>query len=137
MNSIKLALTCGTIALFTLACNKGETTTNSGQSATAPSPAAAKPTPREFAAAHAAYQKNCESCHGENAEGGIVKVDNKKLKVPSLKADHAMKHPDAVLVKQISNGGDGMPAFKSKLKPEEIQQLVHMIRKEFQGKMSE
>jgi mono/diheme cytochrome c family protein len=81
-----------------------------------------------------AYQKNCESCHGENGEGGVVKVDNKRLKVPSLKSDHAIKHPDADLTKQITAGGDGMPAFKDKLKQEEIQSLVQMIRKEFQGK---
>ncbi|SRR6266851_3237238 len=134
MKSIRLTLLCALVALLTFACTQNTPTTNSTTTRTATtSPAAAKVTPDEFAAARANYKKNCESCHGENAEGGIVKVDNKKLKVPSLKTGHAIHHPDADLAKKISTGGDGMPAFKDKLKPEEIQELVRLIRKEFQG----
>jgi mono/diheme cytochrome c family protein len=134
MKSIRLALLCALVALLTFACTQTTPPTNSTTTRTATaSPAAAKATPDEFAAARANYKKNCEACHGENAEGGIVKVENKKLKVPSLKAGHAIHHPDADLVKKISTGGDGMPAFKGKLKPEEIQELVRLIRKEFQG----
>ncbi len=134
MKSIRLALFCALVALLSFACTQTTqpSTATISPNATA-SPAAAKATPDEFAAARANYKKNCESCHGENAEGGIVKVDNKKLKVPSLKTGHAIHHPDADLAKKISTGGDGMPAFKDKLKPEEIQELVRLIRKEFQG----
>jgi mono/diheme cytochrome c family protein len=135
MNTIKLALICTTIALLSFACNQGAAPTNSPQPASAASPVSvAKATPNPFAAAHVAYQKNCEACHGETGEGGVVKVDNKRLKVPSLKSDHAIKHSDEDLTKQITAGGDGMPAFKDKLKQEEIHSLVQMIRKEFQGK---
>jgi mono/diheme cytochrome c family protein len=133
MKSIRLTLLCALVALFTFACTQATPQTNSTKTpAAAASPAAPKATPDEFAAVRANYKKNCESCHGENAEGGIVKVDNKKLKVPSLKTGHAIHHPDADLVKKINTGGDGMPAFKDKLKPEEIQELVRLIRKEFQ-----
>ena len=135
MKSIRLTLLCALAALLTFACTQATPQTNSTttSTATASPAAAATATPDEFAAARASYQKNCESCHGENAEGGIVKVDNKKLKVPSLKTGHAIHHPDADLAKKITAGGDGMPAFKDKLKQEEIQELVRFIRKEFQG----
>ena len=135
MKCIRLTLLCALVALLTFACTEATSPTNLPTTSTATaSPAApATATPDEFAAARASYQKNCESCHGEKAEGGIVKVENKKLKVPSLKTGHAIHHPDADLVKKINTGGDGMPAFKDKLKPEEIQELVRLIRKEFQG----
>jgi mono/diheme cytochrome c family protein len=63
-----------------------------------------------------------------------VKVDNKKIKVPSLKAEHAIKHTDEQITKMITNGEEEMPAFKDKLKPEEINELVRFVRKNFQGK---
>jgi mono/diheme cytochrome c family protein len=53
--------------------------------------------------------------------------------VPSLKTGHALDHTEDQLAKQISDGGDGMPAFKDQLKPEEITGLVRLIRQDFQG----
>ena len=133
MKSIRLTLLCALVALLTFACTEATPPTNLTTTPAATASPAATATPDEFAAARANYKKNCESCHGEKAEGGIVKVDNKKLKVPSLKTGHAIHHPDADLAKKITAGGDGMPAFKDKLKQEEIQELVRLIRKEFQG----
>jgi mono/diheme cytochrome c family protein len=93
-------------------------------------------TPDEFAAARASFEKNCKVCHGANGEGGPVKLeDGTKLKVPSLREGHALKHPDSDYTKQITKGGDGMPAFGEKLKPEEINDLIRFIRHEFQGGM--
>jgi mono/diheme cytochrome c family protein len=103
-------------------------------------PAAATPvavataTPDEFAFARANYAKHCSACHGDEGKGGLVKVDNVKLKVPNLTEGHALEHPDEKLVKQITNGGDGMPKFKDKLSPEEINAMVRFVRHEFQGK---
>ena len=89
---------------------------------------------RSAASARANFMKNCSVCHGEEAKGGIVKVKDVKLKVPSLREGHALKHTDEQFVKQITNGGDGMPKFKDKLnKPDEINDLAHFIRHEFQG----
>jgi mono/diheme cytochrome c family protein len=45
-----------------------------------------------------------------------------------------MKHSDQDFVDQIMNGGDGMPAFKGKLQPDQINGLVKLVRKEFQKK---
>jgi mono/diheme cytochrome c family protein len=96
--------------------------------------AKATATPDEFAAARANYAKHCSVCHGDKGEGGIVKVEDKKLKVPSLREGHALGHPDEKFVKQITNGGDGMPKFSDKLSADEINAMVRFIRHEFQGK---
>jgi mono/diheme cytochrome c family protein len=45
-----------------------------------------------------------------------------------------LKHPDDDFIKQITKGGDGMPAFKDKLTPEQMNGLVKFIRHDFQGK---
>jgi mono/diheme cytochrome c family protein len=95
---------------------------------------AATATPDEFAFARANYAKHCSACHGQEGKGGLVKVEDVKLKVPSLKEGHALKHLDEDLVDQIRNGGDGMPKFKDKLSPDEINALVRFVRHEFQGK---
>ncbi|HEY8186928.1 MAG TPA: cytochrome c [Pyrinomonadaceae bacterium] len=112
-----------------------ETTTNTSSTASTPAPAI-KPaaTPDEFAVARANYAKHCSACHGDEGKGGLVKVEDKKLKVPSLREGHALEHPDEKFVKQITNGGDGMPKFKDKLSPDEINAMVRFVRHEFQGK---
>jgi len=126
-----LVLACIALGLFTISCTETVAPTNSA------APATATPTGTpvdEFAAARKNYQKNCESCHGPNYEGGKVKVEGKQLKVPSLKAEHAIKHTDDQMIKMITNGEEAMPAFKDKLKPEEIRDLVKFVRKQVQGK---
>ncbi len=133
MKAFTYTLIILTISLFAFACSKPntETITHNGPAAS-PSPAASMPD--EFAATRAIFKKNCSECHGEDATGGTKTVDGKKLKVPSLRAGHALGHFDEDFIKQITKGGDGMPAFKDKLTPEQINELVHLIRHEFQGK---
>src|SRR5258706_9132783 len=117
--------------LFMTACQTGKTVSTPNANNSSP---AANSTPDQFAAARASYEKNCKLCHGANGEGGPVKLDDgTKLKVPSLREGHALKHPDSDFVKQITKGGDGMPAFGEKLKPEEINDMIRFIRQEFQG----
>lgn len=127
-----LALMPAALLLLMTAC-KTDQTGNTGPANKTPAPAASTPDP--FAATRASYEKNCKLCHGANGEGGPVKLeDGTKLKVPSLREGHALKHPDSDFVKQITKGGDGMPAFGEKFKPEEINDMVRFIRHEFQGK---
>lgn len=131
MQLIKLGLLFVVLILFAFACN-----TPSHQSANhAPgaAPAGSAATPDEFAGARAIFLRECVACHGEKGQGGTVKVDEGTLKVPSFREGHALMHQDSEFVEQISKGGDGMPAFKDKLKPEEMNGLVHFIRHEFQG----
>ena len=138
MKLISLALTCVAIALLATACTETATPTNTntntartGASPAAPSPSASID---EFAAARANYEKNCEACHGETGVGGLVKVENKQIKVASLKSDHAIKHTDDQLIKVITTGEEAMPGFKDKMSAEEIATMVKFIRREFQGK---
>ena len=91
-------------------------------------------TPDHFAAVRTIYEKDCRECHGQKGEGGPVTLkDGTRLKVPSLGTGHALRHSDAEFVKQISKGGDGMPAFADKLKTEEINDMIKFIRAAFQG----
>ena len=134
MKLIALALTCIAIALVATACTETVPPTNA-PIATA-SPAAPAPTapPDPLAAARANYAKNCEACHGPEGIGGLVKVEDKQIKVASLKSPSAIRHTDEQLAKMISEGEEAMPAFKDKITAAEIQDLVRFIRKEFQGK---
>jgi mono/diheme cytochrome c family protein len=133
MNRKSLALMSAALLLLIAACQIDKTVS------TPPAnnkPAPISPTPDQFAAARTTYEKNCKLCHGANGEGGPVKLDDgTKLKVPSLREGHALHHPDSDYVKQITKGGDGMPAFGEKLKPEEINDLIRFIRHECQGAM--
>src|SRR5438876_912343 len=133
MNRQSLVLMPAVLLLLTAACQTDKTVNTPAN--TNPTPVAS--TPDQFAAARASYEKNCKLCHGASGEGGPVRLDDgTKLKVPSLREGHALRHPDSDFVKQITKGGDGMPAFKDKLKPEEIDDLIRFIRHEFQGGMT-
>ena len=136
MKLILLALSCVAFALVGIACTETATPTNTATPRTAASPAAPSPSPSvdELANARANYAKNCEGCHGPEGQGGLVKVDNKQIKVPSLHAEHAIKHTDAEITDFITNGHEEMPAFKDKLTPAEVTELVRFVRKTFQGK---
>ena len=133
MKLISLALLCVAIALVAFACTETPTTTNTNTSRAAASPAATA-TPDPLAGAQANFTKNCEPCHGPKGEGGLVKVDNKQIKVPSLKSDHAIKHTDDQIAKMITNGEEAMPAFKDKMSQPEIADMVKFVRHHFQGK---
>ena len=145
MKPIKLVLLVAAVTLFAIACSDTTTTTNQtgNNTATVTTRPAASPatnantgaTPAdEFASIRPVYAAECARCHGITGEGGTVEILKKKLKVPSLKTGHALDHNEEQLAKQISDGGDGMPAYKDKLKQEEIKTLVSFIRKEFQGR---
>ena len=134
MKLIATVLACVALSLVIIACTENAPATNNARPTAAASPATAASPVDEFATARANYQKNCEGCHGETGEGGLVKVENKRIKVPSLKADHALKHTDEQITKMITNGEEEMPAFKSKMSPQEISDMVKYVRKHFQGK---
>jgi mono/diheme cytochrome c family protein len=128
-----LALAITAMLLFT-GCSKSANENVSNGPTTTPAPKATA-TPDEFAFARANYAKHCSACHGDEGKGGVVKMpDGGKLKVPSLTEGHALKHLDEDFVDQITNGGHGMPKFKDKLSPEEINAMVRFVRHEFQGK---
>lgn len=130
MNRLLVIAIAAVATLFFIACDKTSNPSNSNAGA---SPTASA-TPDAFAATRATYEKDCKECHGATGTGGPVKLtDGTKLKVPSLREGHALRHPDSDFVKQIEKGGDGMPAFKDKLSAQQITEMISFIRKEFQG----
>jgi mono/diheme cytochrome c family protein len=130
MKKISLVLTFA-ITLTVAACT--DTSTPTETSSTPASRPATAPED-EFAAARANFGQHCVACHGENATGGLVKINSKEIKVPSLKTDHALEHSDEELKNLIANGEQVMPPFKDKLSDAEIAELVTFVRKELQGK---
>jgi len=134
MKLLATVLACVALSMVIIACTENASPTNNARPTAAASPANAATPVDEFATARANYQKNCEGCHGETGEGGLVKVENKRIKVPSLKADHALKHTDEQITKMITNGEEEMPSFKDKMSAAEISDLVKYVRKHFQGK---
>jgi mono/diheme cytochrome c family protein len=125
-----LSVAAGLLLLVTAAACK---TNQTGVSNTGSHPSATA-TPDQFASVRGTYDKECKTCHGPTGAGGPVKLDDgTKLKVPSLREGHAVRHPDSDYVKQITKGGDGMPAFEKKLTPDQMNDLIKMIRQEFQN----
>ena len=132
MNLSRLAIIPIAVALLGSACNRS-VSVGTNKSVTQTAPASPVATPDEFAVARATFAKNCSKCHGDNGQGGTGEIEGKKIKGPSFRSGHALKHPDADFVKQIVKGGEGMPAFGDKLSAKEIDDLVHFIRHDFQG----
>ena len=115
MKLSRLALITFAVALTSACSRESSVATNKTPPAPASTPVASSATPDVFAAARETYAKRCATCHGEKGEGGAAVVEGKKIKGPSLRSGHALTHPDEDYVKQIVKGGDGMPAFGSKL----------------------
>ena len=139
MKLTKLLLITLAVALFAIACTDSTGTNQTANTGgTQPSPAAspkatATATPDELAEAKTTYMQMCANCHQEKGEGGTVKLEGKRIKVPSLLEGHGLEHSDAEFAKQIANGGDGMPAFKDRLNTEKINALVKFIRRDIQA----
>ncbi|MDQ5846787.1 MAG: cytochrome c [Acidobacteriota bacterium] len=134
MKSAAIGFVLIAFVLFAIACNdSGNQTSNQNQTSVTASPASTA-TPDALATAKANFEKHCSACHGKDGTGGLVTIEDKKLKVPSLREGHALKHTDVQLAKQIRDGAEEMPAFKDKVSAAEINDLVTLIRKEFQGR---
>jgi len=131
MQLCKFVLLVSAIFLVSACSNTSGPNVNKAAGTNAP---AATATPDEFAFARANFAKHCAACHGDEGKGGLVKVEDTKLKVPSLTEGRAVKHTDEDYVDQIEKGGGGMPKFKDKLSAEEIKTMVRFVRHEFQGK---
>lgn len=136
MKPVKLIFIIAALSLFALACTG--TNSNTANTGTQPTPAAsakqtATPTPDPMAVTREYYMNNCSNCHMEDGEGGVVKIEEKRIKVPPFSKGHALSHTDEEFAKQIANGGDGMPAYKDKLNTEEINNLVRFVRTQFQS----
>jgi Cu/Ag efflux protein CusF len=71
------------------------------------------------------YKANCAECHGDKGEGTSKGI--------SLVKGHALHHTVEEHLKQVTDGEDDkMPAFRDKLKPDEIKAVVAYVRDEIQ-----
>ncbi len=81
------------------------------------------------AATKALFVDKCAKCHGESGKGDGPKAKTLKKK-PADYTDKAKmgEITDAELKEEITNGKKPMPAFKTKLTEQEIDDLVVYIR---------
>ncbi len=86
-----------------------------GNTSTSASPAAGK----------TVFANNCVSCHGATGHGGNGG--------PDLTSLPAAKNMNSV-VKQVENGGGGMPPFKGQLTPKQIQDVAAYVTKDITNK---
>lgn len=136
MKIVKLAFVILATSLFVVSCGGGDSTTPNQTATGSPSPTATAiptPTPDELAEAKKNYAQFCVACHMDKGQGGTIKIEGKQLKIPSLTQGHGLEHSDAEFTKQITTGGDGMPAFGDKLNEKQISDLVRFIRRDIQA----
>jgi len=92
-----------------------------------------KATPESIAAGKAIYDKQCASCHGETGKGdGKMAASITTGPKPSDLSDATWKHGSTdgeifTLIKDDSKG-TGMRAFGSRLKAEDIWNVVNYVR---------
>ena len=91
---------------------------------------AQKAVPEGAAPVRVLYERNCAVCHGAQGQGTQLGT----MKIPPLSSGAALTDPDEKFLKQISDGGNGMPPFKYTLDDKQINDLVRFIREELQGK---
>ncbi|MEP6847706.1 MAG: cytochrome c [Acidobacteriota bacterium] len=139
MKRTKLILLAAACIVFTYACSQTSVTntTNSVNSAANRAAANTQPTVASdaMAAGHDLYKSSCAACHREDGTGGKITLEGKTINPENLTADKFKNRSDEKLIGYITDGNDeGMPAFKDKLKPEEIKEVVKYIRGELQKK---
>jgi mono/diheme cytochrome c family protein len=72
------------------------------------------------------FKANCVLCHSANGSGDTTA--GKALKAKDLRSPEVQKQTDAALTEVISKGKGKMPAFGTKLHPEDVTKLVAYVR---------
>ncbi|MBN3943857.1 cytochrome c6 PetJ [Nostoc sp. NMS9] len=72
------------------------------------------------------FEANCASCH---IGGGNILISQKTLKKEALSKYLENYNQDSIqaIIHQVQNGKNAMPAFKSKLSPEEILEVADYV----------
>ena len=137
MYYIKLTIVLIATALFAIACGQAATTPNTASNNAnkfAATPAAVTPAPAatidEATTGRDLYAKNCAECHKDSGKGGKVTIDGKTLDPDDISTAKMAAKPDEKLTEYITNGfpDDGMPAFKDKLKADEMKMIIKHVR---------
>ena len=87
------------------------------------------PTPESQARAKTIYGYDCAMCHGENGNGKGDVVADMKLTMKDFTDPTALKNrTDGELFYIIKNGNGKMPGEESRAKPDEVWNLVILVR---------
>lgn len=73
------------------------------------------------------FRQNCAICHGPEAEG--KNLEDGRV-IPNLRASGFRYRTNEQIYKHISDGGNGMVAFKNQLTSREINLLVDLVQNE-------
>lgn len=104
--------------LVSEATTSAPTTTQAPETTSAPTTTESTDTTGEIPLTGAEiFATNCARCHGETGEGGRGK------NLQGIGEDPREDHVD-----QVTNGGGGMPAWGTRLTPEQIQAVVDFVR---------
>lgn len=76
------------------------------------------------------FAKNCSTCHAKDGTGSasMAKMFKADLQILNLATGDAVKVSDADLTKVVAAGRNKMPAFKGKLKDDEIKGVLTYVR---------
>ncbi len=135
MRELKLFFVVAAISAF-VACSQTATNTtvatNTGAANAKPASnvTPGPPPAAEVASGAELYKTSCSKCHKEDGTGGKITVEGKQIDPDDLTTAKINSKPDEKLFKYINEGfpEDGMPAFKGKLKDDEIAAIVKYIR---------
>jgi len=72
------------------------------------------------------FKANCTLCHSDDGSGNSP--TGKALKAKDLRSDEVQKQSDGELAAVITKGKGKMPAFGSRIKPDDVKSLVAYIR---------
>jgi mono/diheme cytochrome c family protein len=73
------------------------------------------------------YAKKCASCHGADGKGNAKMAQMLKVTIPAM--TEAAGKSDAELQKFVSEGKKPMPSFQKSLSKDELQAVVHYVKK--------
>ena len=110
------------------------TTTTTTPAATIPAAALrmvnpVKPTPQSLAHAKAIYGYDCAMCHGDNGNGHGDLAAQMKLSLPDLTKPASLQgKTDGEIFYVIDNGQGAMPAENGRAKPEDMWNMVVLVR---------
>ena len=74
------------------------------------------------------YQRDCQSCHGQDGRGNPQLEKVLKVTIPPITAAALAQQNDTEVLHTIAEGKGKMPGFAKKLSAEEQRQLLNYIK---------
>ena len=76
------------------------------------------------------FRQNCAVCHGPEADGRTL--DDGKI-VPSLREGEFKAKTEGEIYHQISEGGNGMPLFRTQLTERELRLMTDFVKRDLRS----